>query len=325
MPATRRRSRVRSYEAVRGIASTCVRSRCSPSWRAVTSSGGGSASIVDDLGQPQVALAGCASGDLKEQLAIVSDLRDSYHEMIVCGGLGLSFDDAIVSVLAHAALGRGGPSQLRYQGNGTYATANRMMMIRTALACGGPIGFDVLDPASYLTGITVDASGGVDAAMRGGSPWQVLGQASAKVRFTGEGPGFALIASAADAIRAGHLDAAKIKRALGDAITVANRIDVENEQGGTVVHYILDGAPQTLSDVLDSKTVPMQLASIEATRAATGQSIKITDWTMQFRGDGSTVLDGTIAVDIEGGAFPYSVRFTYPHRKEPDIELRCKR
>ena len=39
----------------------------------------------------------------------------------------------------------------------------------------------------------------------------------------------------------------------------------------------------------------------------------------------SDLLDGSIALDVEGGAFPYSVRFTYPHRKEPDIELRCKR
>jgi hypothetical protein len=292
-------------------------------------SSGGSASIVDDLGQPQVALAGCAPAgvDLNQQLAIVSDLRSSYHEMIVCGGLALNFDDAIINVIAHAALGRGGPSQLTYQGNGTYATANGMMMIRTALAGGGNIGFDVLDPQSYLTGITIDASGGVDAAMRGGSPWQVLGHAAADIRFSGQGPGFALLGLAAEEFRGGHLDisSAKIKKALGDAITVANRINVDNEQGDTVVHYILDGAPQKLSDVLDSKNVPMQLASIEATHKSTGQTIRITEWTMQFRGDGSTVLDGSIALDVEGGAFPYSVRFTYPHRKEPDIELRCRR
>lgn len=292
-------------------------------------SAGGSASIVDDLGQPGVALAGCATpgADLNQQLAIVADLRDSYHEMIVCGGLALSFDDAIVNVIAHAALGRGGPSQLQYRGDGTYATANGMMMIRTALAGGGGIAFDVLDPQSYLTGITIDASGGLDAAMRGGSPWQVVGHAAADIRFTGRGPGFALLGLAADDLRAGHLSASAdaIKRALGDAITVANRIDVQNAQGDTVIHYTLDGAPQTLSDVLADKNVPMQLASIEATRASTGQTIRITDWTMQFRGDGGTVLDGSIALDVDGGAFPYSVRFTYPHRKEPDIELRCRR
>jgi hypothetical protein len=291
-------------------------------------SGGGSATITDDLGQPQVALAGCAAGDLKEQLAIVGELRDSYHEMIVCGGLALSFDDAIVNVIAHAALGRGGPSQLRYQGNGTYATANGMMMIKTALAGGGGIGFDVLDPQSYLAGIEIDASGGIDAAMRGGSPWQMAARAagSIDVRFTGQGPGYVLLGLTADEVRgrALHVDPKRIAKALGDAITVANRIDVQNEQGDTVIHYVLDGAPEKLGDVLANKHVPMQLASIEATRKSTGQTIRITDWTMQFRGDGTTVLDGAISLDVDGGAFPYSVRFTYPHRKEPDIELRCR-
>ena len=104
---------------------------------------------------------------------------------------------------------------------------------------------------------------------------------------------------------------------------MAKRISVDNVQDGTTVHYILDGAPQSLRDVLDRKNVPMQLASIQATRAATHQTIKVTEWTMQFRGDGGTVLDGAIALDVTGGAFPYAVKFTYPHRKEPDIQLTC--
>ncbi|MBV8762586.1 MAG: hypothetical protein JO257_35200 [Deltaproteobacteria bacterium] len=291
-------------------------------------SAGGSATITDDLGQPQGALGRCAAGDLKDQLAIVGELRDSYHEMIVCGGLALSFDDAIVNVIAHAALGRGGPSQLRYQGNGTYATSNGMMMIKTALASGGGIGFDVLDPQSYLAGIAIDASGSLDAVMRGGSPWQMAAHAagSLDVRFTGQGPGAMLLGLTADELRGGvlHIDPKRIEKALGDTITVTNRIDVENEQGDTVIHYVLDGAPEKLGDVLANKHVPMQLVSIEATRKSTGQTIRITDWTMQFRGDGGTVLDGAIALDVDGGAFPYSVRFTYPHRKEPDVELRCR-
>lgn len=291
-------------------------------------SAGGSATITDDLGQPQVALAGCTAGDLKEQLAIVGELRDSYHEMIVCGQLALDFDNAVVNVIAHAALGHSGPPQLRYQGDGTFATPNGMMVIKTALATGGDLGFDVLDPQSYLAGLTVDASGGLDAALRGGSPWQMATRAagSLDIRFSAQGPGYALLGLTADEVRGGvlHVDPTRIAKALGDAITVTNKIDVENEQGDSVIHYVLTGAPAKLSDLLGAKHVPMQLSSIEATRRSTGQTIRITEWTMQFRGDGGTVLDGAIAFDVDGGAFPYSVRFTYPHRKEPDIELRCR-
>src|ERR1044071_8346738 len=56
---------------------------------------GVSATITDQLQDP-TALAACAQGDAAANLAIVSDLRDSYHEMIVCGGLQLSFENALI-------------------------------------------------------------------------------------------------------------------------------------------------------------------------------------------------------------------------------------
>ena len=68
----------------------------------------------------------------------------------------------------------------------------------------------------------------------------------------------------------------------------------------------------------------MKLVSIVATHEATGQTIRTTEWTMDFRGDGGKVLDGTIGVEVDGGAFPYAARFTYPHRMEPDIDLTCR-
>ncbi|MDB4953291.1 MAG: hypothetical protein JWO36_860 [Myxococcales bacterium] len=289
--------------------------------------GSGNPAVIDDLKQAQFALAGCASGDLATNLAIVSDLRESYHEMIVCGGLALDFDDAILHVIANAAIGRGGPSALVYQGNGTYATSNGMMMLRTSLTGGSGIGFDVLDPQSYLAGISVNANGLVDVAARGGSPWSLVTHAagSLQIQFQGQGPGFALLGLSADQARGGRLDLdlAKIADALASHISIANRINVDNEQGGTTVHYILEGGARPLNEIRSNKTVPMTLASIQATRAATNQTIKITDWTMQFRGDGGKVLDGSIALDVTGGAFPYSVRFTYPHRMDPDIQLSC--
>ena len=288
-----------------------------------------SATITDQLQDP-AALASCARGDATANLAIVADLRDSYHEMIVCGGLALSFDQAIVNVLANAALGRGGPSQLVYQGNGTYATTNGMMMIKASLGDGQGIGADLLDPQSYLVGITVggNVSGAIDVVARGGKPWDVVKSASGSldIQFRAQGPLFSILGLAADEVRGGRLvaSASKIKDAIAEHIFVANRIDVANQQGGTSIHYILEGAPQPLKGILDHKAVPMQLSSIVATNAATGQTIKVTEWTMQFKGDGGTVLDGAIALDVDGGAFPYAVRFDYPHRKDPDVRLNCR-
>ena len=296
---------------------------------ASVSGSAGGAAIVDELKDPS-ALAACAKGDVAANLQIVSELRDSYHEMIVCGGLALDFDSAIINVIAHAALGRGGPSQLVYRGSGTYATANGMMMIKASLGDGSGIGFDVLDPQSYLVGLYVNANaaGLVDVAARGGSPWSMIKHASANldIQFSGQGPGFALLGLTADEVRSGRIltDPRRIADAIAAHINIANRISVENEQGGTTIHYLLDGDPQPLNNILGSKAVPMKLASIVASHPATGQTIRITDWTMQFKGDGGKVLDGSIALDVDGGEFPYSVRFTYPHRMEPDIDLTCR-
>ncbi len=298
---------------------------------AATACGGASASLQvhDELIDPGPALAGCASGDVAANLAIVSDLRQSYHEMIVCGGLQLDFTSSLVNVIANIGLGRHGPAALVYQGHGRWQSANSMMAIQLALADGGAIDFDPLDPQSYLTGVVVTAraDAAVDTAMRGGSVWSVLGHAagSLDIQFQTTGPAFRLLGMSLDEARRGHFDLDRIAKSIESHFTIANRIDVANSQGGTTIHYILQGAPIPLSDVHDGKKVPMQLASIAAERAATGQTIKITEWTMAFKGDGGKVLDGTIGFDVDGGAFAYHVKMTYPHRMDPDIQLSCRR
>jgi hypothetical protein len=62
--------------------------------------------------------------------------------------------------------------------------------------------------------------------------------------------------------------------------------------------------------------------SITATNAL-GQKVSITKWTMDYKGDGGRVLDGTIGMDITGGQFPYHVEMTYPHNPDPNIALSC--
>jgi hypothetical protein len=289
-----------------------------------------SISVHDDLTAPTAALGSCATGDVGANLAIVSDLRDSYHEMIVCGGLSLQFNNSIQSVIANAVLQKAMGTPLQYQGNGVYATPNGVMMIKVS-AGTGPLDFNVLDPQSYLVGLTVTANAGgmiSGAASGGGSPWQMLGRAAThadvKISVQGQGPGFQLLGITWQDAVSGKLDLGKIEHSLGSLIKVENRVAVNNEHGATTINYILQSPPTPVIDMTGPKKVPMTLASIQATNAETGQTIKITKWTMDFKGDGGTVLDGTIGMDIEGGAFPYHVEMVYPHRKEPDITLSCR-
>ena len=288
----------------------------------------GSTSVHDDLTAPS-SLAACAhDDDFGESTAILADVRDSYHEMIVCGGLALDFDSAITNVLLNAALGHGGPSAMSYKGNGTFESANHMMVIKTSLVGGGAASFDVLDPNSYLVGLRVNASGGI-AGIASSHGWkQALGHAATAeldLQLQGPAPVAALIGLTADELRSGSLATApeRIAKAIATHIAVEDRIDVENTQGKTTIHYVLENPPLPIADLLDSHAINMKLASIEATRH--GQSITVTEWTMQFKGDGSKVLDGAIGMDVTGGEFPYHARFNYAHDMSPSIELSCQR
>jgi hypothetical protein len=285
--------------------------------------------VHDDLVQAPTALVSCAQGDVAAQMQLIADLRDSYHEMIVCGGLSLQFNNSITSVIANALLQKAMGTPLQYQGHGVYATPNGVMWIRVTTAAG-PLDFNVTDPQSYLAGlnVSVNAQGVVGGAMSGGGGWgsmlgRAAGHADVHVSFQTEGPGFQLLGITSQAARAGKFDLETIENSLGSLIFVENRVSVNNQQGNTTINYILQSPPTKIVDMNGPKKVPMQLASIQATNSATGQTVAITKWTMDYKGDGGTVLDGTIGMDVTGGAFPFHVEMTYPHRKEPDITLSC--
>ena len=287
----------------------------------------GSFTIHDELSDP-TAVAACARGDVGNNLAVIHELRDSYHEMIVCGGLQLDFQSSLINVIANAALGRGQVSALRYQGAGVFGTPNGMMQIKTYGLDGVALAADAMDPNSYLMGLHVsaNASGLAQAAINNRSPWGVLKQASASldVQFSAAGPLVSLLELGPAGAGRLLLDPKKLARTIAKNIKISNRISVENHHGGTTVHYILESAPGPLSDLIDRKAVPMQLVSIVATHEATGQTVRVTDWAMEFKGDGGRVLDGSIGVEVDGGDFPYAAKFSYPHRAEPDIDLTCR-
>lgn len=131
-----------------------------------------SVSIHDDLQTAPVALQGCAQGDIGAQMQLIADLRESYHEMIVCGGLSLQFNNSITSVIANALLQKAMGTPLTYQGHGVYATPNGVMWIRVSTAAG-PLDFNATDPQSYLQGlnVSVNANGMIGGAMSSGGGW----------------------------------------------------------------------------------------------------------------------------------------------------------
>ncbi len=270
-------------------------------------------------------LEGCAgavsAAELEASLEIARDFRESCHEMVVCGGLNASFSFALIQILVNIAAGDPTqPSGFTYEGDG-YWRANETMVVRLYLPhdtswgrAGDPIAFDVFDIESYFTGVSVEASASID--LTGDT------RTSFAIRFEDSGPGAELLGLGPNPTGTIELDLEQVAAALGQ-IEMRNDIVVDDEHGDTHVLYTLRGAPTPIGQLADDGAQGMELVDVTAVNAATGQSIVITDWGMEYRAGVARTLDGTIDFRIEGGAMPYEATFVYPHRSSPDVSLRC--
>ncbi|MCC6998969.1 MAG: hypothetical protein IT370_30430 [Deltaproteobacteria bacterium] len=278
--------------------------------------------VVDgtlEVGHPP--LAACAKGDVSSELAIVSDFRDSCHEMIICGGLVNSFSGAAVMCLINAALGRKtGVDNLTYKGNGMYQAGDVMTMTLHLGAdtsfgkSGDIIPFDVLDLGTYFKSARISASASFSLGGRGATSYQI--------DFTEPGPGVELLGLGANPPHPlPKVDFQAMATAFGNTVHAAQSITVHDEKGASRIDYSLSAPPQPLGALFGHAPLPMQLVNVAATRGA--QTITVTNWAMQYQPGSSGTLDGSITFEVRGGAFPYRAVFNYPHRKEPDITLSC--
>jgi len=279
--------------------------------------------VVDATADPaHAALAACAKGDVNAQLQIVSDFKDSCHEMIICGGLTASFSGSLFMILVNAALRRsGGEPALVYQGNGVYQAGDVMTLTMHLGAdtsfgkTGDIIPFDVMDLGTYFKSARIQASASFSLGGRG--------ETSYSMAFDQVGPGVELLGVARDAQPPVKLDFQAMANALGSRVQAAQNISVKDEKGGSHIEYRLTGPPAPIGNLFGHAPQQMRLASVDARRAETSQTITVTEWAMQYQPGSSGTLDGSITFEVRGGAFPYRVKFVYPHRKEPDVSLSC--
>jgi hypothetical protein len=276
---------------------------------------------VDALTDPShPGLAACASS------VSSSDFKESCHELIVCGGLVTSLGSAVVNILLNAALGGGGAS-LTYKGNGVYETGNAggmgtTMDVTTMLGTdtsfgkkGDIINFNLLDIATYFTGVKVTASASLNTS---GVSTYSLG-----VTFTGVGPGVELLGLGAMPSNPLTVSSDKIVAALGQ-IQVKAVVHQADTQGHSTFNYDINGRTQTLASAMSGDAVPFDLTGVMGGRADLMQTIAIKKWQINYLDTGhSGFMNGTIQFAVVGGKLPYTVTFDYPNRKEPDVSLAC--
>ncbi|MFI5302506.1 MAG: hypothetical protein ACHREM_30820 [Polyangiales bacterium] len=286
---------------------------------------------VDALADPaHPGLEACASSvsssDLADALEIASDFELSCHELVVCGGLITSLGSAVVNILLNAALGGGGAT-LTYMGNGVYQSGNTggmgtTMDITTMLGAdtsfgkaGDIINFNLLDIATYFTGVKVTANASINTS---GVSTYNLG-----VTFTGLGPGVELLGLGKTPSNPLTVSSDKIVAALGQ-IQVKSHVHQADTQGHSLFNYDIDGPTQSLASALSGDPVPFNLAGVMGGRADLMQTIAIKKWQINYLDTGhSGFMNGTISFAVSGGKLPYVVTFKYPNRKTPDVTLAC--
>jgi hypothetical protein len=248
------------------------------------------------------------------------DVRESLHEMVVCGGLMFSLAGAVISVLIDAAQGNTrDPAGFMFDGAGTYTSPQ--MDVQFFLGedtsfgkAGDIITFNVFRPESYLLGAKVDAKGSVDTSGKV--------KYSVTASFSGVGPGVELLGLGTSPASPIKVDTNGLLAALGK-IQISSKIHVKDAQAHGQVDYELavDRAP--LSQVTGGVKQSVQLVSLAGSRADLKQTAEIKSFTISFADVGNHALDGTVLANVSGGVFPFQVLYSYPTRAEPDVVLGC--
>jgi hypothetical protein len=264
----------------------------------------------------------CVSGDVEAELQIARDFEDSCHEMVICGGLSAAFTITLVEVLVNAASGNStDPAGFVYVGQGRYAAGTRMeLTLKLAKdtsfgKAGDVIDFDLFNVANYFTTATVEASASVSTS----------GQAktSLSIEFEGTGKAFELLGIEPGADGSIQTDLATISANLGQSILVETRILMNDDRESSTISYQLESPATLLASFLESGPMNMDLVNVSGS-TTTGQTISVKNWAMQYKASSASgTLDGSIDFEVRGGAFDYVAKFTYPHRKTPDVALGC--
>ena len=89
------------------------------------------------------------------------------------------------------------------------------------------------------------------------------------------------------------------------------------------IEYRVVTPPKSIGQIYRGELLEMPVTYINATRPEIDQSVSLVSWTLAFVPSRGLTLEGEIVLKVDGGHFPYYVRYTYPKRFSPDILVTC--
>jgi hypothetical protein len=279
--------------------------------------------------------AGLSQADVDRNLQMVERLNGDYHEMVVCGGLARGFSYTLSHYFAALSCGEASyPSGFQYQGSGLYYVGG-VMLLQAKLAkdtsfgkAGDDVPFDLFAQESYGDQL------GIKAEIKASASWNPIsgGQVNTSQFMTHlDGSIELTIVHPKPAnlemwgIKATDGQPVKtqqeaLAKAIGENVVFFAEINAESSQG---TKYHIKSPELKVADMYNGTLLELPVDMISAEDAEINQKVSLVSWDMDFIPTTNGDLNGSITVKVDGGKFPYYVRYSYPKRSTPDVLVSC--
>lgn len=279
-------------------------------------------------------VAACAGGAsqpaIEANLAFAKTIEASLAHLIYCGRFTRSFSVGISHFFASLSCGQPAkPAAFQYAGTGSYH-AGPQLSVQTKLIKDTPFGkagddipFDLFDTTNYFDSTVIRAALSLDLN------WNTNGDYGAHlagvIEFTPTKPKKeALALWGIEAVEGEPVSVRQedLAKTIGESVAIVADADVQEYTDAGIVYRI--ATPEfSVGSMYQGQDVPLEVVDMVATNADTNQALALVDWDLAFIPITRGAATGAVIVRIDGGTFPYYVRYAYPNRGEPDVQVSC--
>ncbi|UQA61105.1 hypothetical protein [Polyangium aurulentum] len=283
--------------------------------------------------QESIDVAACAGGatqaEIDKNLAFVGSIESSLRHLVTCGRFSRAFTYAVSHYFAAIACGAHyQPTAFQYVGTGSYLSGP--LTIQTKLLKDTPFGkagddipFDIFDTRNYFESNVIRAALSLDVS------WNTNGDYGAHlagtIEMTPTKPNPDKLALWG--IQVGEGEPAKLQqeelaKTIGESVGIVASANVQELVDG-VISYRVAIPEFSVSSMYQGQPASIGVVDAAATSEDKTQTASLVDWNIEFIPITAGAAKGSITLRIEGGKFPYYVRYTFPNRSDPDVLVSC--
>ena len=287
-----------------------------------------------------VDLAACSGGftqkEIDRNLELAATLERDFGEQRACGILLRNFSFSLSHWFASAACGKlTRPIGFSYTGSGYYLVGGTMAM-QAKLARdtsfgkkGDDILFDVFDQGSYGDGpMSFTATISAETSWSTNDPLDLNVRLKGLLNITQEKPkveGLELWGIPADG-KPIEKQQEELAKTIGESVMFVADANVTSAMTTTSVgkvSYRFTVPETTIDATYKSAPLGYQILDIVATDEMLNQSTSLIYYGVTFIPYPHGPLEGSMVVRVDGGLFPYYVKYSYPNRAAADVLISC--